>query len=690
MKLIPKPALSSADSGFPTGALIMYENDGTPLIGTIIGFKKQKYQVLNNRGREIELQPIRLHRLPESLPGDLSTTEAKAKFLHDLYEGCLADSHTVDLGEIWSFVHDEGGDHPTAKLCASYYGAVDLKKHLTLRLALIADKIFFKRKDDEFLARPAETVEELRKSEESRQRKHTFQEAFVAVCAKRLTDPSIPFPPEATATIELLEDIAAGAQHIDNNRHKEAKDLVNLVAERLHLELGGTREQRTIQLLEAIGHFTENTNLALIRHRPVGDFSPESIAAAAHLPAPSISLGGVARRDLTGLRTVTIDDSSTRDMDDALSLERSGDGFELGIHISDVAALIEQDSPLDLEGRRRATSIYCPDRTIHMFPDTVSTDACSLVAGKPRAVLSCFFVIDRNFNVISSEIVPTLITVTERLSYDEVDARLEKGDQFLNDLYNIASTLEAARIEKGAIKVHKRDILITPREDGELILTEIDENAPSRALIGEMMVLANSLLANYAARHDIPCIFRGQPPPDEDRGRGRSIPEGPAADYAERARLKKSTTSLQPERHASLALDAYVQATSPIRRYADLLNQRQIVSHIAGRPLPYSRDALADLLDAINAPLSNAQAITKETRRFWALRYMQTVLHERRTIAATVLRTDLKTPLVEVEEIYVPFLARIPFPVSPGDIVNLRVGSVDPRFDHIRLEAVRE
>lgn len=690
MKLIPKSAPSPADDGFPTGSLVMYENDGAPLIGAVLGFKKQKYQVLNNRGREVELQPIRLHRLPERLPGDLPTTEAKARFLHELYERCLADSLTVDLGEIWSFVHDEPGDHSTAKLCASYYGAEDLQKHLTLRLALIADTIFFKRKDDEFVARPLETVEELKKSAASRQKKHAVQESFVSICAQRLTDPATPFPPESRPIIELLEDIAAGAQHIDNNRHKEAKDLVNLVAERLKLELGGTREQRTIQLLERIGHFTEDTNLALIRHRPVGDFSPESVAAAARLSTATNTLGGSIRRALSGIQIITIDDSSTRDMDDAVSLERKEEGFELGVHISDVASLVEPNSVLDLEGRRRATSIYCPGQTLHMLPEDVSTDACSLVAGKPRAALSCFFAIDRNFHVVSAEIAPTLVTVTERLTYDEVDARLERGDQFMNDLYNIASTLEAARIEKGAIKVQKRDVLITPRGDGELVLTEIDENAPSRALIGEMMVLANSLLANYAARHDIPCIFRGQPPPDDDRGRNRSVPEGPAADYAERARLKKSTVSLQPERHSSLALDAYLQATSPIRRYADLLNQRQILSHLESRPLPYSRDTLADLLDALEAPLATAQAIAKETRRFWALRYMQKVFRERRTIGATVLRTDLKTPLVEVDEIFVPFLARIPFPVSPGDVVKLRIGSVEPRFDHIRLEAVRE
>jgi exoribonuclease-2 len=696
MKLIPKSSpliatsLMAADSGFAPGALVMYENDGAPLIGAVLGYKKQKYQVLNNRGREIELQPIRLHRLPEKLPGELGTIETKTKFLAELYDRCHANALTLNLEEIWTFVHDEPGEHSTTRLCQSYFGSEDLEKHLTVRLALIGDKIYFKRKDDEFAARSPETVLELKKGEENRLKKMGVQESFCATCARRRTDPTVPFPPETHPLLELLEDIAAGTQHIDNNRHKEAKDLVNLVAERLQIELGGTREQRTIQLLEAIGHFTNETNLALIRHRPPEDFSPEVVAEARAIPAPDLTTGTCMRRDLTGIRTITIDDISTRDMDDAVSLERSNEGFELGIHISDVASTVALGGPLDFEGRRRATSIYAPERTIHMFPDEIATDSCSLVAGQKRATVSCLFTIDRNFNVTHAEIVPTVIVVTERLTYDEVDARLERGDQFLNDLYNIASTLEAARIEKGAIKIHKRDIAIGPGEHGGLKLTEIDENAPSRALIGEMMVLANSLLATYAAQHDLPCVFRGQPPPDPENPRARNVPPGPAADYAERARLKKSTTSLQPERHSSLALDAYVQATSPIRRYADLLNQRQILSHLTGQPLPYSREGLWEILEKLGSPLARAQAITKETRRFWALRYMRMVAEQGRTIKATVLRTDLKTPLIEVEEIFVPFLARIPFPVTPGDVVSLRVGAVDPRFDHIRLEAVKE
>jgi exoribonuclease-2 len=695
MKVIPKPGIPPkpavvTDSAFATGALVMYENDGAPLIGVVLGYKKSKHQVLNNRGREVELQPIRLHRLPEHLPGGLDTLAAKSDFLGRLHDECAAAALALDLSEIWTLVHDEAIEHSTASLCRTYFGTDNLKHHITLRLALIGDKIFFKRHDDEFAPRTPETVEELRKSEASRQKKAAIQETLVRFAADRLRDPTTPIPTEIEPLIHLLEDIAAGAHHVDNNRHREAKDLVNLIADKLGLELGGNREQRVIELLEQLGHFTPDTNLAFVRHRLPGAFDEAALAQAAALPRPDLTFGGVTRRDLTGVPTITIDDISTRDMDDALSLEAHGDGFLLGIHISDVAACIPIDSPLDLEGRRRATSIYSPDRTIHMFPDHISSEVCSLIAGAPRAAVSCLFSIDRQFVVTHAEIVPTLVHVTERLTYDEVDARLERGDDLLNNLYNIACTLEADRIAKGAIKVHKRDVMVGPGPTGELLLTEIDENAPSRALVSEMMVLANSFMATFAAERKIPCVFRGQPPPDPDNGRAASVPEGPAADYAARSRLKKSTTSLRPERHSSLALDAYLQATSPIRRYADLLNQRQLHAALAGKPPPYSSTQLLKVLESIEGPLADAQAVSKETRRFWALRYMRSVGAARRTIGATVLRTDLKTPLVEVDEIFTPFLARIPFPVVPGDTVRLRIIAVDPRFDHIRLEAVRE
>lgn len=690
MKSIPKPgAPLAADSTFPPGALVMYENDGAPFIAAILAFKKSKYHVLNNRGREVELQPIRLHRLPAALPGGLDTLTAKGTYLAELYDRCAHAALTLDLGEIWSLVHDEVSDHSTSALCRTYFGADDLTNHLTLRLALIGDRIFFKRHNDEFAPRSPETVDDLKKSEESRQRKVALHDTFVRFAAARLRDYSAPVPAEIETLLHLLEDIAVGAHHIDNNRHREAKDLVNYVAEQIGIELSGNREHRVIDLLERIGHFTPDTNLAFVRHRLPGEFEPAALAQAAALSPPEFGLGGARRLDLTNVPTITIDDASTRDMDDAISLERLGNGYRLGIHISDVAACIPIDSPLDLAGRRRATSIYCPERTVHMLPDAVATNSCSLVAGVARASLSCLFTVDHRFTITQAEIAPTVIRVAERLTYDEVDARLERGDGTLDTLYNIASTLEADRIAKGAVKIQKRDVVVGPGPDGGLALSEIDENAPSRILVGEMMVLANSCLANYAARHELACIFRGQPPPDEDSGRAADVPEGPAADYAVRARLKKSTTSLEPERHASLALDAYLQATSPIRRYADLLNQRQIAAHLAGQPAPYTRATLAALLEAIEAPLADANAISKETRRFWALRYLREVGRERRTIGATVLRTDLKNPLVEVDEIFTPFLARIPFPVSPGDTVELRILAVDPRFDHVRLEAVK-
>ena len=693
MKMIPKNPAAPSDQGFPAGTLCMYEHDGTPLIGAVLSFKKQKYQILNQRGREVELPGFRLHRLPGALPPNLDTTTARSSWLADFGAAALTASLAIDLAEIWSFVVGENSHLSSEKLTQAYYGRVELREHTALRLALMTDRIYFKRHEDTFEPRPTETVEELRRSEESRRRKAELQEEFVTLVAARLRDPAIPLPDPLRSFIRLLEDVAVGAEEIDNNRHREAKDLLNAVSEAVHLDLPGSREQRAFTLLEQIHHFTENSNLAFIRHRPPLEFPPEVEAEGQSITAPATLAAwpdAAIRRDLTALEAITIDDASTRDMDDALSVRQTEAGYELGIHVSDVAAIVPRGSLLDREARLRATSIYCPDETVHMFPDAVAVNRCSLVAGEVRPVLSCLITLDRHFGILRTEIVPALIKVRERLSYDTADERLDRDDPLLSLLFNIASTFEAERLANGAIKVQKHEVIVALDEQGGLRLIEIDENAPSRNLVGEMAVLANSLFAHFAVTHRLPAVFRGQEPPDDDSDPGAGLPAGPAYDYAQRSKLKKSTTSLSPQRHASLALDAYLQATSPIRRYVDLCHQRQFLTFLRhGRP-EYSREEMETMLHEVEQPLIRANAISRETRRYWALRYLRQVAAAGRPIAGTVIRTDLKNPLIELDEIHIPVLGRIDSPVQRGDRVSLRITAVDPRTDYLRLEGRRE
>lgn len=689
--LIKGAAAALSDSALATGALTCYEQDGTLLLAVITGFKKPRYQLFNQRGRELEFTADRLHRLPGKLPPELSGAQARAAWLAALDEECRRSSLSLNLEEIWLLLRDEHPEVDNARLCQIYFGRDELSEHLALRHALIEDRIYFKRKRDLFCPRPAETVEELKKAELSRQKKARMRETLLAAFSARLSDPAAALPPEIESGLSLLEDVAADVPELDNARKKEAKELISLIGDGLKLELFGNMPERAFSILERIHHFDRNTNLCLIRNKPLMEFSSEAEAAAQEISrgAPiSAAPGGLCpRRDLTALDTFTVDDASTRDMDDALSIEENGKELVLGIHITDVAALISPDSLLDREARLRATSIYCPDVVINMLPAALSEDCLSLVCGETRLAFSFMCRFSRDYELQDFEMFPSLIKVRRRLSYEQVDDLLDREDPALLKLYNIASALEARRFEQGGFKVNKHDATVVIREGGQLELIEIDESAPGRSLIGEIMVLANRLIAEFAAEKGIALVYRGQEQPDPagDAVLTR-IPAGPAQDYAVRSRLKKSSISFAPLSHATLGLKAYAQVTSPIRRYTDLLNQRQILSVLQKGSPAYSAADLEELCGKLETPLKTALSVTRESKRFWLLRYLQKMVADKEKISATVIRTDLSNPLVEVDRIYLPLFAKFNRKVALGEQVTLKIAALDPRYDYVRLE----
>jgi exoribonuclease-2 len=375
-------------------------------------------------------------------------------------------------------------------------------------------------------------------------------------------------------------------------------------------------------------------------------------------------------------------------MDDALSLEQTRDGYELGIHITDVTWAVLPETHLDRSARRRATSLYCADQTVNMLPEIVAEDRLSLRAGMVRPCISVLVDLSPSYQIQSQRVVASFIRVAERYSYDQVDQLLEEGDSTLLAFHEIAAACEEDRIRRGAVKVHRREVVPFLEADGSIRLLEIDEDSPARALVAEMMVLANSCMAKYAAEHNIPVLFRGQERFEEGNNAEASpgaTPEGPAKDFEARTKLKKSTVSLDPQHHASLGLDAYIQASSPIRRYMDLCHQRQFISHLRTSKPWIGREEFEQLAFEVEDHLQSANVASRETKRYWLLRYLEQ-RDKRSPIEGTVVRVDLKSPLVELDEVYITVFARTAKTVKLGQKISLKISAVDPRSDYIRVE----
>jgi exoribonuclease-2 len=670
---------------------VHYDDEGQVVLGVVTGLKKDKIIILTERGRELELIRARLHVLPGKLTGVFASTNARVERLKELAKEIENAATTVNIIELWEFVHEEGRQFTVSELSTMYLGSDDLMSHAALRVAMIRERIHFKRERDTFEPRTQRVVEDLRRAEDAKAQKKAARDRCLAFLELKTSDNEAAIPPDLRDSFRLIEEVAASIVHTDPARQKEARDFVHLCGERLKLPESMPIEKQAFEVLCKTGVFNEHTNLSLIRHDIPQEHNAEVEAEAAGQHAPC-ELEDFSvherqfRRDLTSAFTFTIDDISTQDMDDALSLERTPDGYVLGIHITDVTMAVMPGSRIDRAAKRRATSLYCADRTINMLPSHLAEGVCSLKVGVVRPCLSVLVKLSESLEICSSEVCGSFVRVGCRYTYDQVDDLLETGDSTLLLLHDIAAACEEGRIRNGAMRVQKREV-VPFYEDGQVRLQEIEEDSPARLLVSEMMVLANTVMAKFAAANRIPVLFRGQERPDDRHGDANNreqAPEGPAKDFSARTRLKKSSVSFEPVHHAGLGVDAYIQATSPIRRYMDLCHQRQLLSFLKGGGPWIAPGEFESVAAEVELPLQEANLASRETKRYWLLRYLEQ-RERNKPIEGTVVRVDLKTPLVELDEVYITVLVRLQQRAVLGQRVTLRISAVDAHADYVRL-----
>ncbi len=276
-----------------------------------------------------------------------------------------------------------------------------------------------------------------------------------------------------------------------------------------------------------------------------------------------------SRKDFRGEKAFTIDCKSCKDMDDAVSILKTGTGYRLAVHIADVSAYVPVRSELDTIAISRATSIYLPNMTIPMLPPILSNNLCSLNQNKERLTLSVIMKLDEQGNVVKTEITKGIIRSRVKGVYAEVNnllfgskdshlldkyADVKKEIFIMRDLYEV---LRSNRIKRGATVQDDNRPLISIGRD-EVMITPVKEGYAEN-MIEEFMILANNVVAEYLYKNDLPAIFRIQD---------------------ERNHLAAYRT--QKLHHAELMLENYSHFTSPIRRIADLKIHQIISMHLDG------------------------------------------------------------------------------------------------------------
>jgi exoribonuclease-2 len=439
-------------------------------------------------------------------------------------------------------------------------------------------------------------------------------------------------------------------------------------------------DNRLFGIFVDLGVWDKDVNLDLLRLKVSTYFSEEVQESAEDLVkqayyASTERTPDSQRINLTDLHLITIDGQATLDYDDALSIEKSNNHYRLGIHISDVASLIQNGSVVDQEAAVRASSIYTPDMKIPMIPSSLAEGLCSLKAGELRPAISTLVQISKQGEIGEVEVVPSLISVQRQLSYYDVNT-VTDDDEEIRILYEIAKQFRQKRLSQGALQITLPEINIWINQEGEPTVSKINRESPGRMLVAELMIMCNWLTARYLCNHNMPAIFRSQPEP---RKRIFKDHEGTLyQNWSQRKLLNRFVLSSTANFHTGLGLEAYLTATSPIRKYFDLVTQRQIRA-VMGLDKPYSKDEIEILITALEKRMSAVSQIQYNRQRYWLLKYLQQKVGE--STEAIVLGRKRNAYLILLTE----YMLECELPLSNGidlkaeDLVSVKIQQVNAR-----------
>ena len=373
--------------------------------------------------------------------------------------------------------------------------------------------------------------------------------------------------------------------------------------------------------------------LAVMRQYGLEDEFPVEVIEEARKTSDSFVEGEVPkdRRDLTKVTTLTIDPHDARDFDDAISLKKNEKGnWELQVHIADVAHFVPTGSKLDEEAKKRATSVYLPDRVIPMLPELISNHLASLQPDRIRLTKTVFMEMTESGTIVHQEVFNSAIHNDQRLNYEQVDQYLADRVawkerlapdvwKLLGDMHTLAMVLRKNRRENGSIELYLPEVKVDLDKSGKVKGARLVENTESHQIIEEFMLAANQAVATWLDDLNVPFLRRAHAPPDArklskltefvqglgikcgklenrfeiqkviDQVRGK--PTEYAVNYAILKTMSKAVYQPDMEGHYALKFEHYCHFTSPIRRYPDLQVHRTInrlVSGIkpAGEPLP--------------------------------------------------------------------------------------------------------
>ena len=572
----------------------LFEESGDLKAGTVLSDAGTSLQVELTTGRRAKVKStLVLLRFDGAEPGAL---------LRD----ARAQADAIDVDFLWECAPQDEFDF--RDLAADYFGHAPQPVEATaLLMCLQAAPVYFQRKGrGRFRPAPPETLKAALAALERRRRQEALIDEYAAAMLAgelpgeiaRLAPELILRPDKQSVAWRALERAVAGGRRS---------------APRLLLELGafgGAGEMHRC-LFEA-------------EHFPAGiGFAP---AAASVPPHWRERIDALPEAEVAAF---SIDDSSTTEIDDALSVARLPDGtIRVGVHIAAPAVGVDPGDPLDRVARDRLSTVYMPGDKITMFPAAL-IESFSLDAGRRTPALSLYVDLDADgTRIVGRHSRVERVLVADNLRHDRLDevvteaaladpqAPMPHGDA-LRVLWRLAGSLSAERERVRGKPEQRFRTDFSFHVDGDSVrIVQRRRDAPLDRIVAEMMILANAEWGRVLAEARVPGLYRGQ----------------------QAGRVRMST---QPLPHEGIGVPQYVWATSPLRRYVDLVNQRQVIALLAGARVPYPPND-AELFSIVSA-FDNRHAAYGEFQqrmeRYWCLRWLEQRGTSR--MAAVTVRDEL-------------------------------------------------
>jgi exoribonuclease-2 len=642
-------------------------------LGQVVRTNKDRLQVRSEteKTEKVTVKNLLANHGPAA-DGDMAAFQAVRGRIESVRE-------ELDLELLWETLLDAETSEELGleALADEYFGEHRPEQIVAMASALIDDPVRFRRRGVLFTPRSHEEAEEILELRRKRAEKAALREAeeeWLSEALRHQGDEPAEVPETFAPLVQkcldllLLGTTSDGISILTAVRPKD------------------TPQHTALLLLQKTGRLPEGADPFLLENGIHAGFSQAVLAAAEEIPdyEPDDK-----RRDFSGLPTFSIDDADTREVDDAISVVQEGDETVVAIHIADPAHFVHKDDPLDRVAAERPLTLYLPTTTVTMLPERIGCDLASLREGELRPSLSFEVRFSAAGEILDWSFAGGQVCVTHRLTYDDADAMLAPDAEHelaaaMRALVPITDHLRQARLAAGGFELSRPEFKVHVADD-EIDVQRIPPSTPSRRIVSELMVLANRLTAEYALRHDIPIIYRVQDPPSQTVN---SLAEyDPVAFVNEVRKIKRTRLSTHPQPHTGLGLELYTQVSSPIRRYADLVIQRQLAAHVEGEPFPYSQEELFEVVGTVDRTAYQNRQLEREENRHWLLEYVKRELMDE-PHTATVVQQNGRVIFAELTAIGERGLLHTRQPVKVGDCVDVKIKDIRPQKSEFILQVI--